>query len=96
MAAIKREEGRLNMDVIKWIKMGKTVNKDGSTITYAYGNTGFTVESRKRHIPHANGYAGTWDHTSYFVLEDGKDLSEKSTLKDAQRAVEEIIKFRED
>lgn len=71
----------------KWIKMGKTVTSEGSTNIYAYGDTGYTVESRKRHIPHANGRSGTWDHTSYFVVKDGADVKEFQTLKEAQEYV---------
>lgn len=41
------------------------------------------IESRKRHIPHANRQ-GTWDYTSYFVLRDGVELVEKHSLKDAK------------
>jgi hypothetical protein len=42
------------------------------------------VESRKKSIPHANGRSGTWEHTSYFVVKDGKDIKECYRLKDAQ------------
>ena len=80
------------MDIIKWVKLGKTVTSEGTTNTYGYGHTDFTVESRKRHIPHANGHPGTWDHTSYFILENGRILSEKGTLKAAQLEVENIYK----
>lgn len=69
---------------MKWIKTGKTETAEGTTITYELdGNTGYSIESRKRHIPHANGL-GTWDHTSYFVLKDGQELIEKFSLRDAK------------
>lgn len=71
---------------MKWKKTGKTVNADGTTITYSNG-TSTTIESRKRHIPHANG-VGTWDHTTYVVLEDGREVAQKNTLKDAKEFVE--------
>lgn len=71
---------------MRWKKTGKIVNADGTTITYSNGK-GTTIESRKRHIPHANG-VGTWDHTTYFVLEDGKEIVQKNTLKDAKEFVE--------
>ena len=54
--------------VRKWIKINKVVSvSKGTTITYRLEGTPYTVESRKRPIPHANR-EGTWDHTSYFVL----------------------------
>lgn len=70
---------------MKWIRTGKTINAEGTTITYELaGNTGYTIESRKRHIPHAGGKPGTWDHTSYFVLIEGQELVEKFSLQDAK------------
>ena len=64
----------------KWIKTGKVVRASGdTTITYHLEGTPYTVESRKRHIPHANR-AGTWSFTSYFVLKDGVEVAEKNTL----------------
>ena len=69
--------------MIGWIKTGRTVNSEGTTITYSGVGTNLTIESRKRHIPHANR-AGTWDHTSYFVLKDGKEVAEKWSLRDAK------------
>ena len=53
--------------------------------------TGFQIESRKRHIPHANGM-GMWDHTTYWVLKDGKELVEKHSLADAKEYAEARIK----
>lgn len=39
-----------------WAKTGRTVGPKGTTITYTdLRETGLTIESRKRHIPHANG-----------------------------------------
>lgn len=73
----------------KWIKQGKTVTPEGTTIEYSLEGTGVTVESRKRHIPHANR-TGTWDHTSYFVLRDGAEIRELWTLKSAQMHAEEM------
>lgn len=69
---------------MKWIKTGRTENAESTTITYELaGNTSYSIESRKRHIPHTNR-SGTWDHTSYFVLKDGQELIEKYSLKDAK------------
>lgn len=72
----------------KWEKIKKTVNKKGTTIFYSRVGCPYSIESRKRHIPHANGI-GAWEHTSYFVVRDGKDVTEKRTLKDAKDFVEE-------
>ena len=63
------------------------MSAEGTTITYRGKGTRFTIESRKRHIPHANG-DGTWDHTTYFVLEDGRELKEYWSLRDAKEAAE--------
>ena len=73
----------------KWIKEGRTVSPKGTTITYRYVGTMYTVESRKRQIPHANG-DGFWEYTSYFILYDGKQLIEKHSLKDAKEYAERL------
>ena len=78
------------MQKFKWTKSGKLVVSDGTTIIYSCDESPYTIESRKRHIPHANGYAGTWDHTTYVVVRDGKDVKECSTLKDAKDYVEDL------
>ncbi len=67
-----------------WAKTGRTVTPEGTTITYTdLRETGLTIESRKRHIPHAN-VSGTWDHTTYWVLRDGEELAEHWTLAGAK------------
>lgn len=67
-----------------WAKTGRTVGPEGTTVTYTdLRETGLTIESRKRHIPHANG-SGTWDHTTYWVLRDGEELAEHWTLAGAK------------
>ena len=48
---------------MKWVKMGTEVNASGRTVTYEAVDSGYTIESRMRHIPHANR-KGTWDHTT--------------------------------
>lgn len=66
--------------MMKWIKTGKAVRGSGdTTITYRLEGTPYTVESRKRPIPHANR-AGTWSFTSYHVLKDGVEIAEKRSL----------------
>ena len=75
---------------MKWVKINKTVIVGkGTTITYRLEGTPYTVESRKRPIPHANR-AGTWDHTSYFVLKDGAEVAEKHTLGRAKEYAEAL------
>lgn len=51
-----------------WKKTKKEVTKEGTTITYELEGTKLSIESRKRHIPHANG-SGSWTFTSYFVID---------------------------
>ena len=70
-----------------WEKIDRTVNREGTTITYRLKGTEILVQSRKRHIPHANG-SGTWDHTSYFVLDHGEEIAEKWRLEDAKKYAE--------
>ena len=79
------------MSKLKWEKSGKSMNEEGTTITYQAAGTGITIESRKRHIPHANR-GGTWDHTSFFVLVDGKEVKEKWSLKYAKDFAEQLYK----
>ncbi len=72
-----------------WKKIGRLVSSQGTTITYQLEGTDLTVESRKRHIPHANGI-GTWDATTYMVLDDGVQIRERYTLRDAKALAEDI------
>lgn len=84
------------MAIIKWTKGGKLIRQDMTINIYYYGETGYTVESRKKQIPHANGRAGTWEHTTYFVVNDGEDVKEFWTLKDAQAYVMNVVMERSD
>lgn len=84
------------MAIIKWIKGGKLIRHDMTINIYYYGETGYTVESRKKQIPHANGRAGTWEHTTYFVVKDGEDVKEFYALKDAQAYVMNVVMERSD
>ncbi len=77
--------------MIKWEKKGRTVSDEGTTITYWADVGPLTIESRKRHIPHAGGRSGTWDHTSYFVLYKGHEVKELYSLKDAKEFAETLI-----
>ena len=74
--------------MIIWTKGGKTVSAEGTTIRYDGLGTPFSIESRKRHIPHAGGRPGTWDHTTYVVTYRGFDLRTFYSLKDAKEWVE--------
>lgn len=63
--------------------------EEGSTITYTCDEIpGIKIESRKRHIPHANR-EGTWDYTSYFVIK-GEKVKEKQSLADAKSLAERM------
>lgn len=73
--------------MIELQKVEKTINHEGTTITYkGTRDDGLVVyiQSRKRHIPHANR-GGTWDHTEYVLIYDS-GTKEKLffTLKDAK------------
>lgn len=74
-----------------WKKIDRNENAEGTTITYASDILGkrVLIQSRKRHIPHANGI-GTWDHTTYFVICDGVDLKRCWSLKDAKLYAETL------
>ena len=76
--------------MLKWQKTGRTVGAEGTTIIYSAADTDLMIQSRKRHIPHANGI-GTWDHTSYFVMKNGCDVIEKQSLADAKRFAETLL-----
>lgn len=72
-----------------WKKTSKTVNEEGTTVRYELPGTVLAIESRKRHIPHANGI-GTWDHTTYFVIVYGEAIKECYSLKDAKEYAEAL------
>lgn len=76
--------------MIEWRKMGRTVSAEGTIITYWADSAPITIESRKRHIPHANGI-GTWDYTSYFVLWKGHEVKELHSLRDAKNFAEKYL-----
>ena len=76
---------------MNWKKVGRTTSNEGTTITYWAESAPITIESRKRHIPHANGVPGTWDYTSYFVLWKGHEVKELHTLKDAKKFAEKYM-----
>ena len=78
------------MAKLTWMRIRRAVSEEGTTVTYATAEeVGYTIESRKRHIPHANG-EGFWDHTTYWVLKDGKEVIERYSLKDAKEYAEEL------
>ena len=78
------------MGKLIWKRTGRRVSKEGTDTIYTAAGTNLTIESRKRHIPHANG-VGTWDHTSYFVLRDGKDVVKKYSLANAKEYAETLV-----
>ncbi len=80
----------------KWEKIGRTVSAEGTTVIYRLQGTPMTVESRLRHIPHAAGKVGymgktTWDHTTYFVLDNGTEVKELYRLQDAKEYAEKLF-----
>ena len=79
------------MMAMVWSIISRWEDKDGVTTRYKLHGTDITIESCRRHIPHANGI-GTWDHTSYWVLSDGVELKEKMRLMDAKEWAEEWVR----
>ena len=75
-----------------WKKIDRSENSEGTTITYAVKGQGkrVLVQSRRRHIPHANR-GGTWDQTFYYVLKDGEEVKQTWRLMDAKEYAEELI-----
>lgn len=78
--------------MIEWKKIEKRVGPEGTTVIYHPANIEafLTIESRKRHIPHANGI-GTWDHTTYHILRDGVEVGKQYSLSDAKYLAENMI-----
>lgn len=75
---------------MKWEKIAVSVNSEGKNITYQAAGTNrqLLIQSRLRHIPHANGI-GTWDHTTYHVIANGQEAPKYwQTLKDAKEEAE--------
>ena len=72
-----------------WEKIGRTVNREGTTITYRLQGTEILVQSRKRQIPHSNR-GGFWWHTTYFVIDHGEEIAEKQSLTDAKKYAEAV------
>lgn len=73
---------------MNWKKTSSKTNPDGSHVTtYASDDGRYTIESRKRQIPHS-GRAGYWMHTSYFLIDDTGKGSEFWRLSDAKDAAE--------
>lgn len=75
----------------QWKRSGKLIRHDETVNIYENGGP-FRIESRRVHVPHANGRAGTWDYTSYFVIRDsdGQEMKKCLTLKHAKVVAEEL------
>ena len=78
------------MGKFAWKKSGKIIRHDVTAICYECADVPYAIESRKKQIPHSNGYPGMWEHTTYFVVKDGEDVREFQTLKDAKDYVEDL------
>lgn len=75
---------------MKWTRTGKVVDAEGTTVIYSNeAYPGYTIESRKRHIPHSNG-VGTWDHTTYHVLLYAKELKQLYSVRSCMSWVERM------
>lgn len=73
--------------MITWVKTGKEISPEGTTIIYTGVGTDLIIESRKRHIPHA-AKGGTWDHTTYWVLHNGVEVKQLYRFKEAKEFAE--------
>lgn len=73
--------------MITWVRSSRVVNKEGTTVTYFGLNTKVLIQSRKRHIPHTNG-VGTWDNTTFWVIDHGREVQIFYTLKEAKEFAE--------
>lgn len=73
---------------MNWKKTKSKATPDGGSVTtYTSEDGRYTIESRKRPIPHS-GRAGYWMHTSYFLIDDTGKESEFWRLSDAKAAAE--------
>lgn len=75
---------------MNWTKIDRTVNSEGTTITYAAEGTNrlLLIQSRLRHIPHS-GRSGTWDKTFYYIIIRGQEAKHQyATLKEAKEEAE--------
>lgn len=68
---------------MNWIKAGRKVTSDETVNYYQAAGARYTIESRKRAIPHANR-EGSWMYTSFYVLLGGEVLAEKQSLGSAK------------
>lgn len=76
--------------MISWSKIGRTIHPGREiTITYQGAGTDLLIQSRKRNIPHANR-SGSWQHTTYVVMQRGEDLHSFQTLERAKEFAEEV------
>lgn len=76
--------------MVRWLRTGKVVDDEGTTVIYsneAYPD--YTIESRKRHIPHSN-WVGTWDHTTYHVLLAGAEVKQMYSVRSCMEWVERM------
>lgn len=86
----------------EWKKIKTVLYDNGERdITYAAERLHVWVQSRRRHIPHANG-TGYWDSTLYVLInpETGEQFPglrrEYIRLRDAQEAAERLEKLWEE
>lgn len=77
--------------MIDWVRIGRDGDDNGTTTYYCGVGTPYTIQSRKRHIPHASR-GGYWDHTTYWVVKNGEDIKERYSLADAKEYVEQLMK----
>ena len=75
--------------MIQWEKSGKWIRDGNTVIGYQGVGTDLQILSVKEQIPHANR-PGTWEHTTYVVVQGTKMIVKRNTLKDAKAFAEEL------
>ena len=75
---------------MEWIKFGHLESEEGTTVIYKSADCDLTIQSRKRHIPHANR-PGTWDHTSYWLMRGQEEIKEFQRLSEAKEFAERMV-----
>ena len=77
---------------MRWERTGREVKANGeSKMTYtSHDPEGWTIESRKRKILHANGI-GSWTHTTYVLIWPDETETEHWTLRSAKATAETLL-----
>ena len=72
---------------MEWTKTMTIIKAMSGDRTIRYTSGKFAIESRRRSIPHS-GRAGSWLHTTYFLIRPDGTEKEYHSMKDAKAAAE--------